>query len=507
MKKLQNTDFQYEAGIVDADILLTSGLSTEAVALYCSRVVSLFRKGLLIILTKSDIERVCVEKCRLVDIFYSQCQKAADLSDNPHLNIQILFKSPDFSQPNYVEVTANLPQISYEPRPNQVVVPFPQMMPLMLFNPLPPITRSFKRVLFAGTFDHLHAGHKSVLTQALFMADETLYIAVASQELLTRKKSPSALEPFDLRVRSVLTFLKDVAPDCKKGVEIRMLETPDAIGPAGWLELDCLIVTPETKGGGENVNTARLANDKPVVEIVVCSILGSMDVENKVSSTGTRMRLAMGDHLPFLSEHFKKSIMHRMDEKLGQVWWSKLRDMYGLEPWRRFHDLRHVHELLLGADEHYGNNEVSPLEIALCIWFHDCVYSPRSPRNEEDSVGILDKFNKVAGFPGHLVEMVNETIMLTMDHRNALRREDLVPWQKVFLELDLSILGSDFDRYKEYSEQIRREYQHFPDQVFNLKRRDFLMSMKDFTFSALKNAKQLNSHLSQNLSWELQKIE
>jgi cytidyltransferase-like protein len=510
MKNSRETDFQYEAVFIDADALLSAKLSVEAVALFCARCASLARKRVQVALVKDGKESLCKERYTLVDIFYAQCQKAADLTENSNLDIQVLFKGVGSLPLNTVEVITHLPQIHYEARSSQVVVPFPQVMPLMLFVQLPQIVRTFDRVLFAGTFDHLHTGHKSVITQALFLADETLYIAVANQELLARKKCPSALEPFDLRIRHVVDFLTDITPECKKHVEIRILETPDAIGPAGWLDFDCIIVTPETISGGENVNTARVANGKPAVEIVVCPILGSMGVDNKVSSTGIRMKLASnGDRLTFLHDHLMGTVFKRfaeMDMKIAQVWWSKLRDMYGLEPWRYFHDLGHIQELLVEADFHYGGKDNVPVEVVLCIWFHDCVYSPRSSTNEEDSVAVFKKFNLVAQLSDDLERIIAQTIMYSKEHMAALSRHDLLEWQRVFLELDLSILGSSSERYTEYAEQIRKEYAHFPDEVYRAKRRAFLESVKGFKFQQLTHAKQFSLHLAQNISWELERL-
>ncbi len=52
----------------------------------------------------------------------------------------------------------------------------------------------FGSVLFAGTFDHLHPGHKSVLTRALGAAKDSLHVGVTAGALLAKKVNGKALQ-------------------------------------------------------------------------------------------------------------------------------------------------------------------------------------------------------------------------------------------------------------------------------------------------------------------------
>jgi pantetheine-phosphate adenylyltransferase len=63
-----------------------------------------------------------------------------------------------------------------------------------------------------GTFDHMHLGHKLLLTQACLLTEHMLHIGVTGDALLTKKKFSEFLQPFEVRKQSVLEFVKMLNP-------------------------------------------------------------------------------------------------------------------------------------------------------------------------------------------------------------------------------------------------------------------------------------------------------
>ncbi|KAF4744231.1 hypothetical protein FOZ63_005159, partial [Perkinsus olseni] len=110
----------------------------------------------------------------------------------------------------------------------------------------------FDHVLFAGTFDHLHVGHRAVITRSFLMARKTLRLALVAGELLQHKRLAKALQPFHEREKEALRFVQDVRPtDWHCDVAVIPDITRDPIGPARTLrDFDCLVVTTETAKGG-----------------------------------------------------------------------------------------------------------------------------------------------------------------------------------------------------------------------------------------------------------------
>ena len=67
-------------------------------------------------------------------------------------------------------------------------------------------------------------------------------------------------------------------------------------------------------------------------------------------------------------------------------------------------------------------------------------------------------------------EIVNYIILATIEHRVVTdgwnSTDENVKLMKLFLDLDLSILGSDRPTYIDYCQRVRKEYEHVPDSMF-----------------------------------------
>lgn len=74
---------------------------------------------------------------------------------------------------------------------------------------------------------------------------------------LLEKVLKELIEPYSLRVERLQEFLRDVKPSIQ--VEIVPLEDPYGISVADPL-LECIVVSEETKKGGEAVNKKRIEN-------------------------------------------------------------------------------------------------------------------------------------------------------------------------------------------------------------------------------------------------------
>jgi len=82
-----------------------------------------------------------------------------------------------------------------------------------------------------GTFDHMHLGHRLLLTQACLVTKKVLHCGVTSDTLLTQKAYSSYIEPYEERVRVVRDFMTRLAPH----IEVRFFELQDPVGIAGEL--------------------------------------------------------------------------------------------------------------------------------------------------------------------------------------------------------------------------------------------------------------------------------
>ncbi|KAG0671983.1 hypothetical protein C6P45_004452 [Maudiozyma exigua] len=139
-----------------------------------------------------------------------------------------------------------------------------------------------------GTFDHLHDGHKILLTVAAFLTSERLIIGLTVEELLVNKKYKDTVQDFDTRRENVVNFLNTFKPSLK----IEIIPLKDVCGPTGTVpEIECLIVSRETVKGGEVVNKTRKERGMSQLELYVVNVLGGKEEDGwkeKMSSTDIR---------------------------------------------------------------------------------------------------------------------------------------------------------------------------------------------------------------------------
>ncbi|SCY64337.1 Predicted metal-dependent phosphohydrolase, HD superfamily [Flavobacterium anhuiense] len=137
--------------------------------------------------------------------------------------------------------------------------------------------------------------------------------------------------------------------------------------------------------------------------------------------------------------------------------WLDLEKAYSKKS-RHYHNLTHLKEMI-ASFEVYRDKLQNPNEILFSIFYHDFVYSASKKDNElksaEYALSVLPKnvnLNK---------QLVFDAICATQQHQhNAI--ED-INW---LIDFDLKILAKDWDDYKIYFEQIRKEYRIYPDFLY-----------------------------------------
>lgn len=112
-----------------------------------------------------------------------------------------------------------------------------------------PDEKCFNCVALGGTFDHLHSGHKLMLSLAVLISRDRILCGVTASEMLTNKNHPEKLESLDSRMLTVQEFFTEFKEGSAGKVEIVTLRDP--YGPTIELDdLDALVVSPETLSGG-----------------------------------------------------------------------------------------------------------------------------------------------------------------------------------------------------------------------------------------------------------------
>ncbi len=129
-------------------------------------------------------------------------------------------------------------------------------------------------VALGGTFDPIHDGHRRLFRRGLDLGDLT--VGLTSDELAPKTRhEPRYIRPFPERKADLEAELADLAAAADRSFEVRKLDKPTGIAVEPPYE--ALVVTPETRAGGERINEIRVDRGLEPLEIVVVKRLLAED--------------------------------------------------------------------------------------------------------------------------------------------------------------------------------------------------------------------------------------
>lgn len=189
------------------------------------------------------------------------------------------------------------------------------------------------------------------------------------------------------------------------------------------------------------------------------------------------------------------------DIKLIKNLFRQIQSAYS-SPGRYYHNLNHIDSLLSLSDQ-YATSVSDKDLIDFAIFYHDIVYSPSESDNELRSAEVAKNSLTELSVPEEKRAAVVEYIIASKVHAVGANENDTdLAW---FLDFDMSILGAEWERYLEYSQNVRREYDMYPDLIYNAGRKNFLqqtLSMP-FIFHTRQLREKFDRRARENLKREL----
>lgn len=139
--------------------------------------------------------------------------------------------------------------------------------------------KKFDLVAMGGTFDVIHKGHITLLSEAFSISDKVI-IGLTSNQWAS-KKGKDLLNDFDKRLEKLVKVLEKNFPNTS--FEISKLDND--FGPAVLeKKVQALVVSDETSTQGEILNLLRKQKNLPPVDVVVVPMVLAKD-GNKISTT------------------------------------------------------------------------------------------------------------------------------------------------------------------------------------------------------------------------------
>lgn len=164
-----------------------------------------------------------------------------------------------------------------------------------------------------------------------------------------------------------------------------------------------------------------------------------------------------------------KSLIGRYNEnpEVSKALWIKLVKNYA-EVNRHYHTTDHLNYLLrqiLPFKDRVNNWDA----LLFALYYHDVVYNVLQTDNEEKSALHAQETLEALNISREIIDTCRRHILATKTHATS---SD--PDTNLFIDADLSVLGQNWSDYQTYCQQIRNEYEAYPDTVYTSGRKKVL---------------------------------
>lgn len=200
-------------------------------------------------------------------------------------------------------------------------------------------------------------------------------------------------------------------------------------------------------------------------------------------------------------EWYSLVFKYSQDDSLINKLWKELENKYEQKS-RYYHNFKHIHNMLVQMKT-FEQEITNKDSLRFAIWYHDIIYKSTKKDNEEKSANFAKKRLKLIGFEEKELKIVQNLIISTKSHELILKDNND---NAILLDLDLSILGTDWKTYKLYIQNIRKEYAIYPNFLYKKGRKKVLQHFleRDSLFFTKKYNALFEQQAIENLKKEIE---
>jgi len=153
--------------------------------------------------------------------------------------------------------------------------------------------------------------------------------------------------------------------------------------------------------------------------------------------------------------------------EIGYEMWIDIEKAHQ-EKKRYYHNLTHLENLF--TELSLVQDQINDWEtVSFAVFYHDVVYKVQRKDNEERSADWAVKDLDALSYPSAKVKRCKSHIIATKSHEVTEDND-----ANLFTDADLSILGKEWEVYKQYFENIRKEYRIYPNPLYKPARKKAL---------------------------------
>lgn len=174
-------------------------------------------------------------------------------------------------------------------------------------------------------------------------------------------------------------------------------------------------------------------------------------------------------------KHRWTQLCNSKGSQLTSQLWDEIETQYS-EKSRHYHTLKHLYNMFQAYDEVEALIDHKDA-FQFAIWYHDIIYKASKNNNEEQSALVaINRLQKLS-LENSQIELIKTLIISTKKH--SILAKEHISDNAYLLDIDLSILGSDWNTYQTYCSNIRKEYKIYPTFMYNKGRKQVLKHFLD----------------------------